>query len=98
MYREPRVSWRLVVTCAALFTVLFTVQNYLASIQDIAFLTILARQTVIWSVWIVLTPFIIASARRNPFTDQPRGPWIRRQLLIGGAFSILHSIIAAVVR
>lgn len=97
---EPRVDWRLATMCAVVLTVLFTVQQYLNRTQatHTSFLLILARQIIVWGVWLMLMPLIAAAARRYPFTDTSRIRWVLGQLLLGAAFSLVHSIIGSVIR
>src|SRR6185503_9985726 len=98
MADAPRVDWRFAALCAAILDVLFTIQFWVT--QDNLTLRIaFARQTVTWAVWLALAPFVIAAARKHPFVDAvSRGRWLMRQLVTGGWFAILHSIIAATLR
>jgi signal transduction histidine kinase len=98
---KPRVDWRLAVMCAAVLTALFTAQSYVNP-QDPAharsLLLILTRQTIRWGVWLILTPAVIAVARRYPFGESSRVKWVLGQLLIGGGFSLVHSVIGSAIR
>ena len=55
----PKVDWRFALTCTLLLTLLFAVQQSLASTgtgREISLPTALQRQTVIWFVWLGLLP------------------------------------------
>jgi two-component system LytT family sensor kinase len=98
---KPRVDWRLAVMCGAVLTVLFTAQGFVNP-QDPSHAPALGfvfvRQIIRWGVWLVLTPAIIATARRYPFGESTRTRWVLGQLLIGGVFSALHAIIGSAIR
>jgi sensor histidine kinase YesM len=98
MADAPRVDWRFAALCAAILDVLFTLQLWMSQ-SNLPFGIALARQTVTWVVWLGLAPFVIASARRHPFVDSAsRGRWLARQIVVGGGYSIVHSVIAASLR
>jgi len=99
MADAPRVDWRFAALCAAILDVLFTIQLWVSQFPNLPFGLALARQTVTWVVWLGLAPFVISSARKHPFSEtESRGRWLVRQVLTGGAFSIVHSIVAASLR
>jgi two-component system, LytTR family, sensor kinase len=97
---QPRVDWRLSVMCAAVLTVLFTAQQYANKTEasHASLMLILTRQIIVWGVWLLLTPPVIAAARRYPFGDRSRVRWVVGQLMLGGAFCVLHSAIGSVIR
>src|SRR5262245_13641739 len=97
---QPRVDWRLATMCAAVLTVLFTVQQSVNRTEatHASFPLIFARQIVVWGVWLMLTPLIVAAARRYPFGDASRIRWVLGQLLLGGAFTLVHSILGSLIR
>ena len=98
MADAPRVDWRFAALCAAILDVLFTIQLWVSQ-SDLSLGLAFARQTVTWAVWLGLAPFVVRSARKHPLSEAPsRGRWLMQQLLIGGAFSVVHSVIAASLR
>jgi two-component system LytT family sensor kinase len=97
MADAPRVSWRLAAVLAALLTLFFAVQQW-ASQDGLAFPIALQRQLVVWGVWLLLTPWVIRSAQRHPLEERPSRQWIRTQLVIGGGFALVHSVIGGVTR
>jgi hypothetical protein len=88
----PRVDWRFAATCALTPSLLFAVQKGVAS-DNVSFGLIFERQAIIWGTWLALTPWIIRTARHHPFGAETRARWLGRQLVIGGGFSILHSVL-----
>jgi sensor histidine kinase YesM len=100
MTSKPRVDWRLAVMCAAVLTVLFTFQGYVNQTEatHAPLLLVLTRQVILWGVWLLLTPAVIAVARRYPFGEASRTRWILGQLMIGGLFSAAHAIIGSTIR
>ena len=101
MKDSPRVDWRLAVMSAAVLVVLFTLQGAVATqpgAKPTPIGLVFTRQIIVWGVWLALTPLVIAVARRYPFGESSRSRWILRHLLIGGAFSIAHSMIGSFVR
>jgi sensor histidine kinase YesM len=98
MADAPRVDWRFAALCALILDILFTIQFWVSQ-QNLPLGIAFARQTVTWAVWLGLAPFVIASARKHPFVDSAsRGRWLARQIVIGGGYSIVHSVIAASLR
>jgi two-component system LytT family sensor kinase len=93
----PHVSWRFAVALTALLTVLFAIQSY-ASQDAASFAVILQRQIVVWGIWLLLTPWVIETARKYPIEERVSAAWVRKQLVIGGAFAVVHSILAGTVR
>lgn len=75
---------------------LFGVQNYLSTNQTayVAF----GRQATIWGTWVVMTPWIFATARRYPLEDRPTWRWVWRHLVIGGWWVAVHGIIGGALR
>ena len=99
MADAPRVDWRFAALCAAILDVFFAIQLWVSQFPNLPFGLAFARQTVTWVVWLALAPFVISSARKHPFSEtESRGRWLVRQVLTGGAFSIVHSIAAASLR
>jgi sensor histidine kinase YesM len=100
MTSRPRVDWRLATMCAAVLTLLFTIQQAVnrteATSADLAL--IVTRQVIVWGVWLVLTPLIIAVARRYPFGERSRTRWVLGQLLLGGVISFVHSMVGSIIR
>ena len=97
----PKVDWRFALTCTLLLTLLFAVQQSLASTgtgREISLPTALQRQTVIWFVWLGLLPAMIATARRSPILGAPRKRWLLRQFGLAMMFSAAHSILVALIR
>jgi len=92
----PRIPWAFVIGIAALLTVLFGVQNFLATNQTayVAF----ARQATIWGVWVAMTPWIIGTARRHPLEERPTWRWVWTQLAIGGWWVVVHAILGGTLR
>lgn len=86
--------------CAAVLTCLFTIQSYLNQTEatHAALGLVLVRQVIFYGVWLMLTPAIIAGARRYPFGVGSRTGWILRELVIGGVFAALHSMIGSILR
>jgi len=97
---QPRVDWRLATMCAAVLTVLFTVQQEVNRTEatHASLGLICMRQIIVWGVWLTLTPFIVAAARRFPFGHTSRIRWVLGQLLLGGVFSLVHSVVGSLIR
>jgi two-component system, LytTR family, sensor kinase len=97
---QPRVDWRLTVMCTSVLTILFTTQQQLNQTEatHAPVLLTLTRQTIVWGVWLLLTPPIVIAARRYPFGDASRTRWVLGQLLLGGLFALVHSIIGSAIR
>jgi sensor histidine kinase YesM len=96
MSEAPRVSWRVATAFAIVLTAVFAAQNLLATDVDPA--VVFIRQAIIWGLWLALTPSIISAARRYPLEERPTWKWIRKQLLIGGGFALLHGFCSALIR
>ena len=79
---QPRVDWRLATMCAAVLTVLFTVQQYVNRTEatHATLLLIFTRQIIVWGVWLMLLTPIVAVARRYPVTGASRARWVLGQL------------------
>ena len=98
MADAPRVDWRFAALCALILDILFTIQFWITQ-DNVSLWIAFVRQTVTWAVWLGLAPFVIASARKHPYVDSAsRGRWLVRQLITGGGYSIVHSVIAATLR
>ena len=96
MADAPRVDWRFAALCAAILDVLFTIQLWVSQFPNLSFGLALARQTVTSSP---SPPLRLPAGCRHPFSEtESRGRWLVRQILTGGAFSIVHSIAAASFR
>jgi two-component system LytT family sensor kinase len=93
-----RVDWRFAALVAAILAVLFGIQQWI-NVDSLSFGVALARQTVVWGVWLGLSPFIFWYARKHPFGGEESGrAWLVRQAFAGGVFAIAHSVIASVIR
>jgi signal transduction histidine kinase len=95
-----RRRWLFVVTVTLLLTCLLTLATW-GSPGAPAFNALHGRQNIAWLVWILLSPGIIAAARRFPFGDGTPMQWLVRHLAVGAAFSVaaialtdgLHSLL-----
>src|SRR5690349_3851859 len=86
----PRVDWRFAILCSALLTVIFAVQNWVTR-ASLAFGTSLVQQATIYTVWLLLLPLVLRSARKRPLVQRPTRRWLFAQFWIGTGYSLLHA-------
>lgn len=99
--KPPRVDWRLAVTCAVVLTVVFSIQQWATGGTrnlPMSFSTAFERQGVIWLSWLILTPLVIAVARRYPVFEAPRKRWLVWQILFATVFAVTHSLLVSIIR
>src|SRR5262245_3799289 len=98
---DVRVDWRIAAGVAAGLALLFTAQNYVApsvARSGASFQRLLVLQVIVWGVWLALSPWIFAIARK----------WRRSRRFtiadfVGQAFmafvvAVVHAILAGTLR
>jgi two-component system, LytTR family, sensor kinase len=101
MSRKRRLNWRLAVSAAALLTILFGIQQWLAqppTRQDLDLGTSLLLQGITWGVWLLLLPLVFRVAGSHPLDGRPTSGWVTRSAIEGGAFVITHGVMSGVLR
>jgi two-component system, LytTR family, sensor kinase len=94
MVAPPRVGWLFIVVATLLVTCLFTLAT-MGGPGAPPFAVLHDRQTMKWIAWLVLTPGVIAAARRVPFGEGSPLGWLGRHLLIGAVFAGASYAVAA---
>jgi two-component system, LytTR family, sensor kinase len=99
--RQRRLNWRLAIAAAALLTILFGLQQWMAqppSRQDLDLGTALLLQAVTWGMWLLLLPLIIRVAAAHPLEGRPTSGWLLRSAIEGAAFVAAHSVLSGTMR
>ena len=97
----PTPDWRFAVGCAALLTVVFALQMWIAppaSRPELDLGTAFALQAVRWGTWLLLLPAILRSALQRLLDGRPTVGWMMRSTWHGVLFSTLHSLVAGTLR
>lgn len=97
MIARPRLDWRFAIVATLILTCLVTLASFgrpgappFSALHD--------AQTTTWLTWLVLSPAIIAAARRFPFGEGTPMRWLGRHFVIGVAFSVTSMLLAEIVR
>jgi sensor histidine kinase YesM len=101
MSRGRRLNWRLAIAAAALLTILFGFQQWMAqppTRQDLDLGTALLLQAITWGVWLMLLPLVIRVAAAHPLDDWLTTGWLLRSLLEGLGFVVAHGALSGTMR
>jgi two-component system, LytTR family, sensor kinase len=96
-----RLNWRIAGGAAALLTVLFGIQQWLAqppTRQDLELGTSLLLQGITWGVWLLLLPLVFRVASSHPLEGRPTAGWVFRTVLEGAVFVVAHSVLGGTLR
>ncbi len=96
-----RLNWRIAGGAAALLTVLFGIQQWLAqppTRQDLELGTSLLLQGITWGVWLLLLPLVFRVASSHPLEGRPTAGWVFRTVLEGAAFVVAHGVMSGTLR
>jgi two-component system, LytTR family, sensor kinase len=97
MTAPPRLDWRFITVATLIITCLVTLAS-LGRPGAPPFAALHDRQTITWIAWLLLTPAIIAAARRFPFGEGSPMRWLGRHVLLGATFSAASVAVSAAIR
>jgi hypothetical protein len=101
MSRGRRLNWRLAIAAAALLTILFGVQQWMAqppTRQDLGLGTSLLLQAITWGTWLLLLPLIMRVAASHPLGGRPTAGWVLRSAIEGAGFVVAHGALSGTMR
>ncbi len=92
-----RVDWRFATGLAGMLVVLFTIQQIVGP-ENLSLAVALGRQITVWGGWLVMLPWVLASARKHPLPERPHLGWAWSLVLPGLGFCVLHGVLTGIAR